>query len=464
MSARIRLMVLFGCLATLGQASAYDGVTQVGETGQKMVAFVRDAHDELGFRGAVLAARDGKVIAAVAVGDSGGRGGEPLAVDSLFEIASCTKPFTAITVMRLAEESKLALDDPIAEHLPGIPEDCRAITVRHLLQHTSGIPGSNSSGRGKDLAKVLPTFLAGGPQTKPGERHAYWNQGYSLLSEVIARASGKSYVRYMREAVFKPAGMKSSRFTGQRPPKGILVATGQSARGAGRTAFEHPYGAYGFQYRGMGGLVTNLIDLWKWDRALAKGKLLSEASIEAMTTPGPSGYALGWRVRELEPGAVIHEHTGSVRGFLSSIRRNPSDDGCIFVLAASDDSAPFDLVKAGCEQLLAGGEAVIQDPRLVALALLEEIAGVYQGDFNRKLTIKKQGEAARAFVDWNGPVSRGYLSPLDGEKMSFSMRPPTRLKGSGKTDTIEVERDADGKVIAILFTISANDTMIRFAR
>ena len=250
-------------------AAGYEGFTQVGETGEAIVAFVRQEHEATGFSGAVLAGRDGKVIAAVGVGSLGDGSGDPIRVDTLFEIASCTKPFTAVAVMKLAEAGRLALDDPISQHLPGVPSDCQAITVRHLLQHTSGIPGANSRGGGEDLAKVLPTFLEGGPRTKPGERHEYWNQGYALLSEVIARASGQSYTAYMRGEILKPCKMQNTRFTGHRPPRSVSVATGVSSRGANRSALEHPYGEYGFQYRGMGGLVTNLIDLWRWDRSLS---------------------------------------------------------------------------------------------------------------------------------------------------------------------------------------------------
>ena len=128
-----------------GRAHCYDGTIQEGELGERIVDFVQLAHEDLGFQGVVLAARDGKVIAAVAVGETGSKRNEALTVETLFEIASCTKPFTAVAIMKLAEQGKLTLDDSIAEHLPGVPENCRAITVRHLLQHTSGIPGTNSS-------------------------------------------------------------------------------------------------------------------------------------------------------------------------------------------------------------------------------------------------------------------------------------------------------------------------------
>lgn len=290
----------------------YDGVIEEGAKGKRIVAAVREAHKEDGFTGAVLAADMGKVIAAVAVGEVGGKPFDP---STLFEIASCTKPFTAVAVLKLAEEGKLSLDDPISKHLPGVPDNCFEITVRHLLQHTSGIPGTNSTGAGTDLATVLPTFLDGGPRTKPGEKHEYWNQGYSLLSEIIANASGKPYTEYCREAIFIPCKMESTRFTGDKAPPKATVAVGKSTTGAPRSALDHPYREYGFQYRGMGGIVTNLIDLWRFDRGLKSGKLLKATSLAEMTLPGPDDYALGWRVMKVDEKHTVHEHTGKVRGF-----------------------------------------------------------------------------------------------------------------------------------------------------
>lgn len=465
-----RLVLATALLCSLpGVCLAYDGYTAVGETGQAIVDFVRQAQDDLGFQGAVLAGRGGKVIAAVGVGQTGEKKSAPIAVDTLFEIASCTKPFTAIAVMKLAEDGKLSLDDSIAEHLPGVPEHSRAITVRHLLQHTSGIPGSNARGAGTDLAAVLPTFLEGGPRTMPGTRHEYWNQGYSLLSEVIAQASGEPYTRYVRDAVLKPAGMTTSRFTGQRAPRGLTVAVGSSTRGADRSALDHPYGAYGFQYRGMGGLVTNLIDLWKWDRALAAGKLLSEDAYREMTTPGDAGYALGWRVRTLESGAIVHEHTGSVRGFLASIRRDPADDGCLFVLASSDSSTPFNVVKASCENLLAGKPPVeYEKPKADAeldpdADLLESLIGEYRDAQGRVLTVKRDGPHAKALINWHGPITYGYLGLSRGEDLRFATTRSWDAAAFAETDAMQVERDAD-RVTALTLVIRQNNKSVRFER
>lgn len=455
----IRLVALVNLLFALSPfAAAYEGVTEVGPTGKRIVRVVRAANRTAGFSGAVLAAQQGKIIAAVAVGSSGD---DPLEVTTLFELASCTKPFTAIAVMKLVEEGRLSLDDSIAKHLPGVPDSCSAITVRHLLQHTSGIPGTNVHGAGTDLAAVLSTFLAGGPKTPPGEQHEYWNQGYSLLSEIIARASGKPYTEYCREAIFAPCKMTSTAFTGDKPPTGAKAAIGQSMTGRDRSAFDHPYGEYGFQYRGMGGIVTNLPDLWRWDRALAQGKLLKPESLAEMTRPGPSDYGLGWNVKKLDAGRTVHEHTGSVRGFLASLRRDGAGDGCLFVLANSDASLPFELTCSWCEQALDGKQASVALPPPVDAKLVDELVGVYRDDQGRTLTVSREGAFTRAWIDWHGPITRGYLNSQKSKNLAFAMIKSFDPFQFEKSNEVAVQRDDSGAVTALTLDL---EPPVRFTR
>ncbi len=446
----LRILIVWNVLCLYHVTAAYEGLTAIGPNGKQLVEFVQQAERVSGFSGAVLAGEHGKIIAAIAVGKSGKQSHD---VTTLFELASCTKPFTAIAVMKLAEDGKLHLDDPINKYLEGVPENCHGITVRHLLQHTSGISPDNSRGRGTDLADILPQFLEGGPQTPPGEHHAYWNQGYALLSEVIAVASGMPYTTYMRENIFEPCQMKASRFNGDSRPKGIKVATGTSTYGKSRTALEHPYGEYGFQYRGMGGLVTNLADLWRWDRTLAKGKLISADSYAQMTTAGQQAYALGWRIYDKD-GHTIHEHTGSVRGFLALIRRVPETDSCLFILANSDNAEPFDIVAQGCSEILAGRNAEITVPKAVNASLAEQLVGSYRDPNGRTMTVSKEKDSLAAVIDWNGPKSLGKLNMADNGMLSFDM--------VGSKNAILIDRDPQSQVIGL--TITDLDPPIKFSR
>ncbi len=408
-----------------------------GKVGERVATFVRGA-ESVGFAGAVLAAVDGEVVLAIGVGSADLEGAVPNTPATLFEIASATKQFTGAAAAKLFQARKLDLDDSIAEHLPGVPDDCREITVRHLLRHTSGIPGTNSKGGGDDLAAVLPLFLAGGPVHPPGEHWEYWNQGYALASEIIARSSGKSYVEFCEKELFRPAGMKSTGFTGDAPPRGATVAIGRSARGAPRSAFEHPYGSYGFQYRGMGGAVTNVWDLWRWDRALDGKKILKGKAKEALFEPGPNDYALGWTVRRNDRGRTVHSHGGAVRGFVCDVRRFPERDGAVFVLSCRDD-ADVRRIADGVEEALFGDPpTIVPTPRPLDDALRGAVAGRYEDDRGAAIVVRVEGEVVRAEIHWSpgGSVSSGFLGlDEDGGVVFYHWTgaPAVRVERDGAT-------------------------------
>jgi CubicO group peptidase (beta-lactamase class C family) len=401
-----------------GQAPREDRTFSAGDAGRRIVEFASRA-ESAGFSGAVFAATGGRVVAAVGVGSADLAGKVPNTPSTLFEIASATKPFTAAAVLRLVQQGRLRLDDPIARYLPGVPEDCRAITVRHLLQHTSGIPGTNSAGAGDDLDKVLPLFLRGGPRHPPGTHWEYWNQGYALLSEIIARTAGEAYAAFCKEALFAPAGMSATRFTGDAAPEGSTVAVGRSRSGPPRSALDPPYGSYGFQYRGMGGVVTHVWDLWRWDRALRGDRVLDANSRAKLVEPGPNGYALGWFVREDARGRLVQSHGGAVRGFVCEVRRYPGQDACLFVLCNRDE-VPVQQVVQALEAILLGDPSPYpQPPQPLDAELVRALAGRYEAN-GTTLVVEADGKVTRALIHWSaprGPVTRAVLGLDDRGKV-----------------------------------------------
>lgn len=411
-----------------------------GDIGQRIAGFVEAVEME-GFTGAVIAARDGEVIAAVAVGSADLGGDQPNTPATLFEIASASKQFTAAAVMRLVQDGKLRLDDPIARHLPGVPENCAEITIEHLLRHTSGIPGSNAQGGGDDLERVVSSFLRGGPAHTPGTHWEYWNQGYALLSEIIARASDQPYTEYLRESLFRSAGLTVTCFTGDEAPPGTTVSVGRSAYGEPRSALDHPYGSYGFQYRGMGGVVTSVWDLWRWDRALHGDAVLGKQAKAQLFEPGLNDYALGWFVRRDGSGRLVHSHGGAVRGFICEIRRYPEQDAFLAVLCNRDD-VPLHRVVQSVEELLfeqpLSGPAPLQGLDAEVAAAL---AGRYEGGHGRVLVIRAEGQTARAEIHWSpsGPVTRATLGLDDRGRVLIN-------DGSPEPVALQFDRAEHGSV------------------
>lgn len=425
-------LVLLAAVPFLSQGKG-SGVVTKGEVGALIARYV-EAAERQGFSGAVLAAHKGEVVAAVAAGPL--EHGKParLTPDALFEIASATKPFTALALVQLEARRKVKLSDPLAEHLKPIPENCSKITLQHLVQHASGIPASNSEGGGEELEPFLRSVLRGGPLHAPGSHYEYWNQGYALLSEVIAEASGKSYVDQLRASVFEPAGMKFTCFTGDKAPARATVAVGRSARGASRSALEHPYGAYGLQYRGMGGIVTNVWDLWRFERALAGKTLVDEAAKRRIFEPGLESYALGWRVFRGPTGRLRQSHGGDVRGFTCELRRLPDQDGAVIVLC-NDDAAPSRPLADAVEALLCGDKAPPLPPPPLELARRDALEGEYVARSGRRIVIEAQGELAAVRIEWgppSGPLTRGVLGGVGDALVVFTWTEATELKVKGE--------------------------------
>lgn len=431
------------------EAAREQGPRQVGETGERIATLVRNA-EAFGFSGAVLAAKDGVVVAAVAVGHADPDGQAPNTPDTLFDIASATKQFTGAAVMRLVQDGKLDLDAPIRQILPETPDNCSAITVRHLLQHTSGIPSSNYTRIGKTFKMVLAEYLRGGPTSPPGTRFDYWNQGYVILSEIIARASGTSYTNYCAAQLFAPAGMTSTRFTGDPPPdiEGVTVAIGGSESGQHRSALAHPYGnSYGFQYRGTGGVVTNVWDLWRWDRALRRvgvDAILDGEALSTLLQPGRQNYACGWFVTTDGRGRTMQHHDGSVRGFTCSIARLPDDDGCIFVLANRDDAPTSEVLREVHAILFGDLEEALEVPAPLPPALAGEISGRFKDAEGSVLVLSNIGLETRVTIYWAtqiGPGTHAHLGvAADGEIVLF---------GWDEGAPLTLEENEHGSIVAI---------------
>jgi CubicO group peptidase (beta-lactamase class C family) len=194
----------------------------------------------------------------------------PVTPDSLFRIASMTKSFTAMAVLKLRDEGKLSLDDPVSRYVPalaGLPyptKDSPAITVRHLLTHSEGFPEDNPWGD-RQLAQTDETMRAwmraGIPfSNAPGVAFEYSNYGFAILGQVVARASGRPYAQYVREEILRPLGMSASTFEVGEIPRGRVAAGYRLEGNEWKAEALLPHGSFG----PMGGLWTSARDLARY--------------------------------------------------------------------------------------------------------------------------------------------------------------------------------------------------------
>ena len=298
-------------LSIVAAALATPAAAQTPPAAQTIRRMLDRLHANGEFTGSILVARGGSVVYRDAIAATPAEAAAEL--EQPVGIASVAKGFTAMAVMRLHEQGKLAYDDPVARYVPAMAA-APAITIRHLLTHTSGIPDVGDLGidqPGLSEADVLEAVKAHAAQfAAPGTSYRNSNTGYLLLAMVIERVSGQGFDPFLRATIFQPLGMFSTR-------------SAQGDRGPGTT-------------KGDGGLVSTVDDLLLWSQALAAGTLVKATTLaDALTPPrissGTTTYGFGWNIEE-KAGDTYVWHTGNGDGRRAFIGRRMRDGITIVIL------------------------------------------------------------------------------------------------------------------------------------
>ena len=368
---RLALVAVSALALCAGHAAAQD-VTRMDQV-------VRASADADEFSGAVLVARDGEILLDQGYGFANREWRIANDGDVKFRLGSLSKQFTAVAVMLLNERGLVDLDTPVKRYLPDAPATWDAVTVRHLLNHTSGVPNFTAF---SDFAaqKTLPATPAsliarfnGRPlDFQPGEGFAYSNSGYVLLSAIIEAASSQSYADFVSENLFQPLGMADS---GYDDHDVILPrrASGYTPTGAGMANADYvdmsiPMGA--------GALYSTTHDLLKWEEALFGGRVLNAASMTALTTPVRDNYAMGLVVSQTE-GRRLVWHNGAIEGFNTYMAYDPADRTAVIVLGNLNGDAP-DKLGAALVTLAHGGTVTLASER-ASVTLPPETLAAYAG-------------------------------------------------------------------------------------
>ena len=296
-----------------------------------------------GFSGAVLVARAGTRLYSKGFGWANAEWNVPNTSKTKFRLGSITKQFTATAVLRLQEQGKLKVQDPICTYLSRCPETWKTVTIHHLLTHTSGIPSYTSSpeyGKTMMMPKTPEQMVEGFRELplefQPGERFKYNNSGYFLLGLIVEKVSGRKYENVLRAEIFDPLGMADSGYDWSAP---VLPrrAAGYQRRDSGLVNapyldMQQPFSA--------GSLYSTVDDLLLWDQALYTDTVLPASAREAMFTPFKDGYAYGWTITPPEKAASGKRqvgHGGGINGFSTMITRVPDDRLVVIVLANVDN-------------------------------------------------------------------------------------------------------------------------------
>jgi CubicO group peptidase (beta-lactamase class C family) len=201
------------------------------ERGDDLVKAVDQSFTEYvkeGFSGVILLARHGKMIMHKAYSKDA-----VLTPENAFWIGSLSKTFTAVAILKLQEQGRLSVDEPITKYFADVPQDKQKITVGQLLTHTSGLPIKYAADRIADRNMAIHALLATPLVHAPGEKFQYSNDGFNLLAIIIEIASGQGYENYLRDQLLVPSGMKQSGFWGRpiTPPEAALAPELQKPMG-----------------------------------------------------------------------------------------------------------------------------------------------------------------------------------------------------------------------------------------
>jgi CubicO group peptidase (beta-lactamase class C family) len=364
-------------------------------------ALFRAAYPPSGPGAAVIVVQDGKTVLREGYGLANVELGVPIRPDMVFRLGSTTKQFTSACILKLAEQGKLKLDDPISKSLADYPSPAgRNVTIAQLLTHTSGIKSATDMPtwfphmREDWTVPQLIGFFANEPlEFSPGTRWHYTNSGYILLGAILEKVTGRPYAEIVADWIFQPLGMRQTRYGTEAP---IIPGRVDGYRKTADGVVNAPYLSM-TQPFSAGALVSTVDDLARWQAALDRGEVLSAESRRRMWTPVvlPDGrstrYGFGWAAWKYDGHAVV-EHGGTIHGFSTANMRLPDDRIYVAVLSNCGGCAdPRSLALTAATELL--GIPFDQRPAAsVSPAALDRVAGSYRDEDGDVWVIARAGD------------------------------------------------------------------------
>lgn len=288
----------------------------------------------------------------------------PCSTNTNFRLASVTKQFTAMAILMLAERKKLSLDERLTDFFPEYPAHGQAITVRHLLTHTSGLldyedaipEGTTIAVLDQDVLRILlrqeKTYFP------PGTQYRYSNSAYALLALIVEQRSGQTFAHFLKQHIFAP--LKMTRTLAYEEGLSVVAnrAYGHSPAG---DRFQRTDQSLTSSVLGDGGVYSSALDLAKWDAALYTTKLVSRKTLQEAFTPAIAtdkprrSYGFGWYLGEYRGVRAIW-HSGETRGFRTRLSRLPEKKFTVILLANRSDVVLEELSNKIADIVLFGGK------------------------------------------------------------------------------------------------------------
>lgn len=334
----------------------------------RLTRYLEACRDVAVCNGTYLVVQGDRVVYQGSMGLASSTGDEPLGPDHAFDIGSISKQFTAAAVMRLVEQGRLQLEDPVVAHSPRFPYP--AVTVRHLLTHTSGLPDLMSLyPRTQAIPATRPVLFrdavdvladkAVALRFEPGSRFEYSNGGYVVLADVVERAAGVPFHDFLQQSFFRPLGMTRTRL--RTPENEHLIMPRAYGFVPLPDGQRRPRDQIANLYvRGGGGIYSTVQDLHIWMRAMQAGRAITSASWKTATAPTVLNdgslvpYGFGLSLKPSKRGASRVSHGGHWRGFKADLTLWPTRDLVAVQLTNNGEDDSVEQVRDAIEQIVAG--------------------------------------------------------------------------------------------------------------
>ncbi len=401
---------------------------------------------------AVIVVKDGKILLREGLGMANLELGVPMRPEMIFRLGSVTKQFTAVAILMLMEQGRLALTDDVTKVLPDYPTHGHRITIENLLTHTSGIKNYTDMPEfwtkqraDRTPAELVQSFKDLPLDFGPGERWSYSNSGYAVLGEVIEKLSGQSYGEFIEQHIFAPLEMTHSSFDRTEKVIGGRVP-GYKRVGGGYVNADYmsmtlPYAA--------GSLLSSVDDMAKWDAALSSERLVKQTSLERAWTSANlndgrlANYGFGWMTASIE-GLRMVAHRGGVNGF-SCLSVRVRDVPVYAVVLTNREGGDGNLaIKLA---VLASGKEW-HEPVTISLppAALDRLTGVYRLKGNDVITVTRHGAVLFAALPQFGNLE---VAPVSDSEFVFVVDPLAHIsfhrtsKGSATSLILKSGRGPD---------------------
>jgi CubicO group peptidase (beta-lactamase class C family) len=377
-----------------------------------------DGAERIGFSGAVsVADRTGSLFER-GYGYADWAAGRPMTPQTIFNIGSVSKQFTAAAILKLEEMGRLNVEDPITRFFEDVPADKRSITLHQLLTHTAGfVQEVRSATFAGSPEEMIALTLAAPLQGQPGGPYSYSNAGYSLLGAVVSIASGEPYVDFVRRSLWEPAGMTDSGWWTSAPVERRAFGYANAA------ASPHPDQSAGdgppWSRRGPGALASTPQDLHRWVAALREGRVLSDASLRKMLhahvveePQGASFYGYGLVIMVSAAGVCTVGHDGANSLHYNFLRLYPERGLTVHALTLNERGpVGRPIVRSIGAVLFNGAPAPAPATAPMAPAEAERLAGRWRADNGDEIEFIARGSRVLA------PTSRSnvarFLTPFE---------------------------------------------------